>query len=412
MALTLLVEKNPHLTEIYRLNLSVYVGLDLMVAGTLAEAQALLSQHPFRLVICRARMAGENIAPKLQELAGKVPVFTVAHGLELKNIIKGCARELGVTAQQMAEKKVDDLYALESQFFKWLSFTPCALYDATGTLVSAPHALLETELWKKHSRIFVSKFDRLQMVNHITAEMIARLDAFELGADEVITAADSNHQLLTKKLLGVGITEETIALAQKNMHNLKRQIKASPKLGPLLQRMLANEASYLYRHTQVVTYVGLHIVRHIDWGGPEQEEKMLFISMFHDIALANDEEAQIHTREELRTSKLDPKSKQLVEKHAQLAAELVSRYPHAPMGADQIIRQHHGVLNGVGFSDHFGANLSPLAIVLIVAEELTRLILQQEVTPIDGAGLIRELKETFPTSRFQKIIEILERLQI
>jgi hypothetical protein len=412
MPLTLLVEKNPYLTEIYRLNLSVYVGVELKIAGSLPEAQALMAQHPFQLVISRVRMNGEKIAAKLTELAGHTPVFTIPHALDLKAIIKGCARELGVTAQQMAEKKVDDLYALEAHYFQWMSFTPSPLYTASGEQLCAGHSLPAPDLWKKHEHICVSKLDRLQMVNHITAEMIARLDAFELGGDEAITADASNHHLLSKKLLGVGITEETVALAQKNMLNLKRQVKSAPKLGPLLQRMLSNEASYLYRHTQVLTYVALHIVRHIDWGGPEQEEKTLFIALFHDIALSNDEEAQIHTKEQLRKTKLEPKSKALVEKHAQLAAELVQRYPHAPMGADQIIRQHHGVLNGVGFSDHFGANLSPMAIVFIVAEELTRLILQQEITPIDGAVLIRELRETFPTSRFQKIIDILERLQI
>ena len=235
-----------------------------------------------------------------------------------------------------------------------------------------------------------------------------RLEDKDLNPDEQIQAGASNHELISKKLMSIGINEETIAMAKKSMDALAGNVKKYPKLGSLLQRMLANKAGYLYRHTQIVTYVSLHIVRNIDWGTPEQEDKISFICFFHDIALESDKQAQIKSKDELRRAEFDTREKNLVEKHAQLAAELVHKYPHAPMGADQIIRQHHGVLNGVGYSDHFGANLSPMAIVFIIAEEFTRIIVQSENGPFNGREMIRELKTTFPTARFQKIIDLLE----
>src|SRR5690606_6673317 len=114
----------------------------------------------------------------------------------------------------------------------------------------------------------------------------------------------------------------------------------------------------------------------------DQEDKLSFIAYFHDIALNTDEEAMIHSNQELKNSPLNRPSKLLVEKHAQVAAELVAKYPHAPMGADQLIRQHHGTLNGIGFSEHFGSNISPMAIVFIVAEEFTRIVLKNESLPL------------------------------
>jgi hypothetical protein len=39
------------------------------------------------------------------------------------------------------------------------------------------------------------------------------------------------------------------------------------------------------------------------------------------------------------------------------------------------------MVNGIGFSDHFGANLSAMAIVFVVAEEFTRVILNKEHGP-------------------------------
>jgi response regulator RpfG family c-di-GMP phosphodiesterase len=189
-------------------------------------------------------------------------------------------------------------------------------------------------------------------------------------------------------------------------------VKKNPKLSKLLDRLLSNKTSYLYKHTQILTYISLHMIRNIDWGTPEQEDKISFISFFHDIALENDVQCQIHSTYELKRAELTTEARTLVERHAQIAAEFVSKFPHAPMGTDQIIRQHHGMLNGVGFSEHFGANVSPMAIVFIVAEEYTRIIMKRDNGPFNGPEMIKELKDVFPTSRFAKIVEKLMTLSI
>ena len=193
---------------------------------------------------------------------------------------------------------------------------------------------------------------------------------------------------------------------------MRKNVKMFPKMSKLLERLLSNKASYLFKHTQILTYVGLHIVKNIDWGNQEQEDKISFIAFFHDIVLENDEQCKVKSSLELKKANFDPNQKALVEKHAQMAAEFVSKFPHAPMGSDQIIRQHHGTLNGIGFSEHYGNNVSPMAIVFIIAEEFTRIILKHESGPFDKTEMLRELKEEFPTSRFQKIISLLETITI
>ncbi len=115
---------------------------------------------------------------------------------------------------------------------------------------------------------------------------------------------------------------------------------------------------------------------------------------------------------ELKRAKFPDQERLLVERHAQLAAEYVTKFPHAPMGSDQIIRQHHGTMNGVGFSEHYGNNVSPVSVVFIVAEEFTRIIMKNESGSFDKAEMLRELKEEFPTSRFQKVLEKLQTLMI
>ncbi len=437
MALTLLVENNPKIADIYRLNLAVYAGLETEVVASAATAMEALNKPGFTLVISRARIGGEDsatlLASHLKTLPRPLPLVVIGAGpfpegatgpmpgsLDLKSVVKGAAQALGITAQDMARRQVEKHFPLPGRYFEWVNHPACAVYhrgkDGAMEVLFPAHAKADRSSPAAQAAlagtVYVDALERLKMADQITAELLSQLDDADLNPHEQLQAQESNLEMLSQKLLTLGIQEETIALAKKGIQAMSANAKAYPKLGPLLKRMLENQSSYLFRHTQIVTYVCQHIVQRIDWGSPEQQEKIAFIAFFHDIALESDEQARIHGAEDLRTAGLDARSKELVEKHAQVAAELVSKYPRAPMGADQIVRQHHGMLNGIGFSDHFGANLSPLAILFIIAEEFTHILMAKEGHPPPIKDMARQLRESFPSNRFQKIIDLVETLSV
>ena len=117
----------------------------------------------------------------------------------------------------------------------------------------------------------------------------------------------------------------------------------------------------------------------------------------------------ISTEAGLKMAEMSDAEKDLVKKHAQIAATLVAQFPRAPMGAEQIIKQHHGMTNGLGFADNFGANLSPLAIVFILAEDFTHEILIKN-NDFNIKLKLAEMRKRYSTQRFQKIINALETL--
>lgn len=432
MDLTLLVENNPQIDGFYRLNLLTWLGLETVVVPDALEAKKLLDTDEgsaIQLIIARAQIGKEEpalaVIEHLQSSGKKIPVIVIGPGkevpgsfahmtnsLQLKQMIQGAAKALGITAEAMARKPVPDFFPIPIKFFHHLKRPVCPVYGPDKTLLLekqkdfSPDVIRNLEA-KGEKALFVHKLERLDFINNLTAELMATLKDVDLSQDEQISAADSTMVLAAQKLLSIGISDETVKLATKSMEAMKKNVKTNPKLSKLLDRLLANKASYLFTHTQILSYIGLHIVKNIDWGNPEQEEKILFISFFHDIALEKDEQGKIKSQLELRKSQLPELEKSLVEKHAQMAAELVQKFPHAPMGADQIIRQHHGNLNGIGFSEHFGNNVSPMSVVFIVAEEFARIVLANAGKDMNRTHMIRELKDTFPTSRFQKVIELL-----
>ena len=432
--LTLLVENNPKIESFYRLNLTTWLGLETSVAPDATTALKLITAPgaKINLIIARAQIGKEQTAAEivkfLQSKELNIPVIVIGPGkevpgsfahmknsLQLKAMIQGSAKALGITAQSMSTMQVPDYYPIPLSFFTFLNRSICPVYQKENNsyvTVFEKFKNFSPEDIKKlgtsgTQNLYVGKMDRLEFVNNLTSELMATLKDEDLSADEQMSAADSTLTLASRKLLSIGITEETVELARKSIEVMKRNSKTNIKLSKLLERLLANKTSYLFTHTQLLCYIGLHIVKNIDWGNPEQEEKICFIAFFHDISLENDDHGRIKTTLDLKKANFNEMEKSMIEKHAQVAAELVSKFPHAPMGADQIIRQHHGSLNGVGFSEHFGNNVSPMSIVFIVAEEFTRIVLKHADSEMNRTQMIRELKDAFPTSRFQKVIELL-----
>lgn len=442
MKQVLLIEPNVELESLFSLNLRTYVGIDFMCKKKAEYAINAFEKenNQFSLIIMRNKIGAERTAEVmhrfLTENSIEIPLIIIGKSqfvdsdsikvlsslLELKPIIQNAAKLLGVTAQDMARLEVPEYFSIPINYFSHLKRSVVDVYekeisnDSNFNLKFEAMKDLTPELVKNYiaegvTSLYIKKLDRLKFVNNVTQEIMSKLNEKDLEADDSLILAENNLDLLQMKLTAIGITEETVELAQKSMRNIVGTAKQYPRMGKLMKRLLNNKASYRFKNVQILTYLGQHMMDSIDWGSDEQKEKFAFITFFHDITLETDAQAMILSEAELKNSSLDDREKSLVKKHAQMSAEIVSKYPHAPMGADQIIRQHHGVLNGLGFADSYGANLSPMSIVFILAEDFTKyLILSENELKIDKK--IEQMRKRYTTQRFQKLIDILEKVTI
>lgn len=440
MRTTLLVENNPELESFYSLNLQTWVGTSIIPKKEAKFCSKLFEENTnIDLIITKARngleKSAEALAKMIEDSGRKIPLIVIGKstltdpkiihlpsGLEIKPLIQQTAKSLDVTAKDMANQVVPDYFAIPINYFLSIRRSVTDVYeesiDHPGTYLKKIEEFQEfqPQLIKKYiqagvTNLFVQKNDRLRFVTNVTQELVAKIDHLELNEDEQITAQEMGQKLLSEKLNRIGVNEETVELANKQLRSMIQTIKTYPKMGKLLGRLLKNKSGYLYKHTQILTFVCSHLMSNIDWGNEEQIKKINFIAFFHDILLQDDEQAQIHNEKDLKRSKLSDEKKELINSHAQRAAELVAKYPHAPMGTDAIIRQHHGITHGIGFSTTYGGNLSPMSIVFILAEELTDHIIKSGKM-LNMEQVINQLREKYPTQRFQKIIDIMETIAI
>lgn len=438
MKLTLLVENNKDLEDFYAINLQTWVGAKIIAKKEAKFCLSAFDENPdIACVITKARNGLEKSAEALYEYlknSGKtIPLIVIGKstiedenvihlpsGLDIKPLVQNVAKALEVTAQDMVKLQVPQYFPIPINYFLSLKRTITDVFEDDGagsySKKLSEYEEFDVEFVKDYikrgvANLYVLKNDRLRFVTNVTQELVSKIDIEDLNDNEQIAAAEMGNQLLGQKLAKIGITEETTKLANKQIKMMANNARKYPKMGKLLARLMSNKAGYVFKHGQILTYICSHMMEHIDWGNAEQKKKISFVAFFHDIMLQNDEQAMIHTEAQLKSSNLDPKARELVSKHAQLAAELIQKYPHAPMGADQIIRQHHGITHGIGFSETYGGNLSPMTIVFIIAEEVTDQIIRAG-KDLNYDALINRMREKYPTQRFQKIIDILEKLSI
>lgn len=437
MALTLLVENNSKIESFYVLNLITWVGLETVTKKNADFALKYLENNfdQVNLIICRVNIGEEDTAGKIHQFLKsrglQIPVIkigksgqdkteslTIENSLNIKALIKNSAKALGITAQEMINKPVPDFFPIPINYFLVIKRPVCPVYARNiddpskydlriEKLQDYDISYIENMIREGIDFLYIDKMARLDFVQNVTSELIMTLASDELNQNEKLTATEKGLELLSTKLMILGVTEETVRLAQKGMQEIIQNSKSYLKVSELLQSLIQNKSSYLFLHTQLIAYIAIHIVKNIDWGSQEQQDKIAFIALFHDIALTTDEQAKIHSAYELKKSTISPEDKKVVERHAMMAADIVAKYPRAPMGADQIIRQHHGQTNGIGFSDTYGANISPLAAVFIISEAFAKMILENKEAKINRDDALTELKINYSSAKFSKIIDLL-----
>ena len=438
MKTTLLVENNSQLEDFFTINLHTWVGSTAIPKKDGKSAVQYLHENSpsIDLIVTRMKIGSEHTAAAIHDFIVKsdlkIPliiigestlsselVFNLTSALEIKDLIQTAAKALNVTAKDMANLSVPDYFPIPIQHFNIIKEPICDVYRPEGEDYNlylnafeefSPNTIKDC-MAEDHSFLFVKKDSRLKFVTNINQEIASKLDLKDLNEDEQVVAVEMSQNLLQEKIARIGITDETIQLSQRNLKFMVQTAKKDSNLKHLIKRLIKNKSGYQFKHSQVLMFVATHLMEQLDWVNDEQRKKLQFISFWHDIALENSEQARIHTDQQLKDSNFPAHTKDLIKKHAQISASIVSQYPNAPIGVEQIIKQHHGTTNGLGFSEHYSQNISPMAIVFILSEDFVDNIMHAE-KDFTIEGKISQMRKRYSTQRFQKIINALESIII
>ena len=408
MSLTLLVEKKSKLTDLHAVNLHIYVGTEIIHKETLDEAMEVVKVVPnVDLIVVESTkedQAATKLSEKLSAAGKKISMIVIGEGdpmpgdvrfvsmsTDIRSLVRNAAEILGITAKDMASKVVPEYFPIPINHFKNISTPMCDVYakleDGYKIVCPAKGSMamktVDQLVGNGATHLFVPQQFRLKVVNQASDQLIADLENKNASVDQKMDAISRGMSFVHEEILIKGFSDTTRNLAAKCIKGIESTVRDNKPLSRLLTNLLSKTYSYQYKHCQALTYVAFHIIENMSWGSEEQQQKLGFVAFYHDIALITDEKAMIENEKELLNSSLCLQEKSIVEKHAMAAASMVAEFDHTPIGADALIRQHHGQMNGVGFAKNYSGQISPLAIVFIVAESFVHGVLKNTTVKIN-----------------------------
>lgn len=231
--------------------------------------------------------------------------------------------------------------------------------------------------------------------------------------EENVAATEQTFVISSDLMKGLGINSSALLLVDQTLQVMRAQVTKPDQLSQLLRKLLDNQMSFSYRRSYLICLLSNSLFPHMEWGSGEQQQiilnKISMISYFHDIFLEDEKLLKIMNNEDLKSANLTVAEKDTVLNHAHRAALLVQKCPRLPQGVDLIIKQHHGVSNGVGFQEQLTSSISPMAIFFIVVEDFaTQLLMLNTGQKI--STIIPILKERYQLPSFKKIVLEIENM--
>ena len=444
MMKVVLYSDNEVINDLYVINLQIFVDAQVLVVSNVDSLKESLTSE-VELIITLSQVEGRDAGAEVQTimkdgslqtpllLIGEKSSIAHTHGVEtlpgnlnLQLLIRTIAKMFNITAKDMAFKDLPDFYPIPIKILSNIDTAPCDIYlkmtrtkEEYAKIVDVGRSLsvkVKMYLQRGVETLYIPKDQRAVVANLASQRLNEKLQE-KMTPDMAIDVVEQGFELIAEELSqNPQANEEMVKISKSCVSAVSSVINSVPKIKSLLQSLLENKSRFIYMHSVMTTYISNHIIKNISWGSEEHAEKVAFVLFFHDMFLipVYNKYPEFKYEEDLIFNQvLDDKEKEIVLSHARMASEMIRNFPRMPMGADAILQQHHGMNGGVGFALEYQDDISPLAKVIIVAEEFVNIALKSkdEGTAITKDQVVSQLRTRFTRHTYKKIIDTLDNLQ-
>ena len=230
-----------------------------------------------------------------------------------------------------------------------------------------------------------------------------------MNENQKIQLMGESYEVATKEILSLGFNSETIQLTDAIISNMIKNFERSPEMSSLLHKVINSHTGMLYQRCHMTSVVATEMIKNLKINELYSIEKIAFAAFFHDIILTEKPGlSKINSFEELEKASLSESDWDLVFNHAHEASIMIKTYPDAPLGADEIIRHHHGAFNGKGFTNSID-RLPELSKIFIIAHHFVLELLKFKENGGEPKPITEELSKRYPTPEVLIIIKSLEK---
>lgn len=441
MAQVILIESNKTMNDLISVNLTTYLGVDLIHRVNAQDALSLLAILPsIDMIITNAKVEAEDSANMINRylieneleiglvvLGGSLEKTTdhtviIPNEKDWEKVVQVTAKILGINEETLSKKAVPDYVAVPVKYFLNLDSINCDVF------IRIKKSPTEFQFVKRiHNGDSISKESILKYMEqgleffHIPKEhhknfaiylsnrLVDKIEAPGIEDAHKIQIMGESFDIASKEIVTLGFTSETIQLTDTIIENMIKNFQKSPEMSGLLHKVINSRTGSLYQKSHMTSVVASEMVKNLKFADPNAFEKIAFAAFFHDIMMTDREDlAKINSFEELEKAHLSEQDWDLVFNHANEASQLIKNHPEAPVGADEIIRHHHGAFNGKGFSNAI-EKLPDLSKIFIIAHHFVLELVKFKETGGEPRPVTEELFRRYPSPDAAIIIKSLER---
>lgn len=440
MAQVILIEDNKTLNDLISVNLTTYLGVDLIQRKNAQEALNLLSILPnVDLIITTVKVQDEPTSEILSHyiLTNKLETGLIVLGTDQKSkndftvnivnpkdweqVIHASAKVLGINENVLAKKAVPDYIAVPVRYFLNLDNVNCDVFiriKKSPTEYQFVKRIHNGDTFSKESikryleqgleNFHVAKDSYKNFTIFLSNRLVDKIDSPNMDVTQKIQVMGESYDIAIKEISKLGFNSETIQLAEAIIQNMVKNFEKSPEMSNLLHKVINSQTGLLFQRCHMTSVVASEMVKNLKYNEPGAYDKIAYASFFHDIMLADREElTKINSFEELEKANLNEEDWDIVFNHAMEASILMRRHPEAPNGADEIIKHHHGASNGKGFSNSID-KLPDLSKIFIVAHHFVLELVRFKETGGEPKPVTEELYKRYPSPEMAVIIKALE----
>jgi HD-GYP domain-containing protein (c-di-GMP phosphodiesterase class II)/uncharacterized protein with HEPN domain len=441
MAQVILIESNKTMNDLISVNLTTYLGVDLIHRKNAQDALSLLAILPsIDLIITNSFVEGEDSANIIND-------YLIENGLDISMIVLGekttkasentinitnsndwekviqtTAKVLGINEEVLARKAVPDYVSVPVRYFYNLDSINCDVFirikksPTEYQFVKRIHNgdSISLELIQRYQDqglefFYIPKEHHRNFTIFLSNRLVDRIEAPEITEEQKIQVMGESFDIATKEIVTLGFNSETIQLTDTIIENMIKNFQKSPEMSGLLHKVINSKTGPVYQKCHMTSVVASEMVKNLKFSDPMAFEKIAFASFFHDIMLTEREDlSKINSFEELEKAHLSEEDWDSVFNHANEASQLIKNHPEAPLGADEIIRHHHGAFNGKGFSNAI-EKLPDLSKIFIIAHHFTLELMKFKEIGGQPRPVTEELFRRYPSPDAALIIKSLER---
>jgi hypothetical protein len=441
MSQVVLLEENQILNELISINLVNFLGIELIKRKSADTVLSLLDLLPeVNLIICQYEIGNENTAAIIQQyiLLKKLDIGLMILGgpgsldneftLTIKNpknweaVIDNAAKILGITDDVLAKKAIPDYVPVPVNYLLNLESVSCDVFiriKQTPTTYQYVKRIHQNDNFTRDVILkykeqgleffYIPKDQKKDFTTYLSNILVQKLEAPNLGLTPKLDLMGESYEVATKEILKLGFTTETIQLTEAIIHSIIINTEKSPELSFLLHKVINSKTPHLFQRCHMTAVIAIECLKNLKQNTHEAVLAVTFAAFFNDILLAEDLNLiNINSVQELANTTISVQERELVLNHALHGSQLVKKYPNIPKGVAELIKEHHGVSHGLGFSSEI-ETFSALSKVFIISYEFVLAFVRFKENKGEPRPITSDLYKKYPGDSCKTVIKALEK---